>query len=512
MRIQKYLLAAAVCCMFFGAVSAKASDAPRPNIIVIMVDDMGYSDPGFMGSEIQTPNLDELAAAGTIFTRFLNHAKCEPSRASLMTGVHFHRQTHDHVVRRFKQVTTIAEELRKVGYFTASTGKWHLPDQPTDHGFDHFFGLVKGAANHFDPDGRLGLDAKCYLHKRYALDGKPFSVTDDDFYSTDAYTDYALKFLKERPAASPFFLYLAYTAPHWPLQAPTSNIQKYKDLYSKGWKTLRDERHEGLLKKGMISKDWKKAPADSNVTSWDALSAAQQTDASQCMAVHAAMIDRLDEQLGRILQALKKNGELENTLILFASDNGVSDETKFDRTKKVPAGPAHSFRTLPLGFCNAVNAPYRRYKKSNANGGICSPLIAYWPGKIPAGKIEHRPFSVLDIMPTLLEVAGSEVPDDVRPLDRKSILPLLTGGDYDPSPMCFHLKIGSTVNQKAVVQWPWKVWFDAKEGWSLYNIERDGAETTDLKQKYPEQFQQLIEAYEQFDTVAVKDQKTMNSN
>ena len=369
--------------------SSVSDSKHRPNVIFILADDMGYSDPGFMGSEIQTPNLDRLAAAGTVCTRFMNHAKCEPSRASLMAGVHFHRQTTDHVTREFRQVTTIAAELRKAGYFTASTGKWHLPDQPTDHGFDHFFGLVQGAANHFDPDGRLKLDPAVYLHQEFALDGRPFTVTDDNFYSTDAFTDYALRFLKERPAGSPYFLYLAYTAPHWPLQAPAANIRKYEARYLDGWDRLRDERYHRLVERGMIPKEWKRAAADPDVESWNSLSPAQKADASRCMAVHAAMIDRLDEQIGRVIQYLEENNELENTLILFASDNGVSAETRYNRTPNKPAGSVDSFRTLPLGFCNAVSTPYRKYKGWNANGGICFTYdcLLAWPHPCRQGRI-----------------------------------------------------------------------------------------------------------------------------
>jgi arylsulfatase len=224
-------------------------------------------------------------------------------------------------------------------------------------------------------------------------------------------------------------------------------------------------------------------------------------DAARRMAAHAAMVDRMDEQIGRVIQYLEQNGELGNTLIFFTSDNGVSAETRFDRTKDVPAGPAHSFRALPLGFCNAVNAPYRKYKCYNANGGICSPLIAFWPDHILAGNVEHRPLNVLDLMPTLLEVADVDYPTDLRPLDRKSAWPLLTGGAYEPDPMFFQLKYAS-VDQKAVVQWPWKAWFNGKEGWSLYRLDLDGAETTDLKVDFPERLDALIQAYDQFDASA----------
>jgi len=458
----------------------------KPNILLILADDMGYSDLGFMGSEVATPNLDRLAADGTVYSHFMNHGKCEPTRASLMTGVHFHRQSHDHVTRKFRQVTTIADVLRKSGYFTACSGKWHLPNQPTDHGFDRYFGLLQGAS--------------------LALNGEPFTETDADFYSTDVFTDYALQFLEQCPEDAPFFLYLAYTAPHWPLQAPESSIQKYEGLYQAGWEKLRDERHEGLVERGIISKDWKMAPADPKVVPWDSLSKIQKQDAARSMTVHAAMVDRLDEQIGRVIHYLEETGKLTDTLILFASDNGVSAETDFDRTPNVPAGAAASFRTLPLGFCNAVNAPYQGYKTSNANGGICSPFIAHWPGHIAAERIDPRPFSVLDIMPTLIEVADADYPTDLRPLDRKSVLSLWAGADYEPDPMYFQLRYGKSVDQKAVVQWPWKAWSNGSLGWSLYRLDDDGAETIDIKQDYPEQLSGLIRSYERFDTEAIRDQ------
>jgi arylsulfatase len=191
--------------------------------------------------------------------------------------------------------------------------------------------------------------------------------------------------------------------------------------------------------------------------------------------------------------------------MLFASVNGVAAELRFDRTKKIPAGPVNSFRTLPLGFCNAVNAPYRKYKTTNANGGIFSPLIATWPARIPAGKIEPHLINILDLMPTLLDAAGVEYSAEFRPLDRKSVLPLLTEGIYQPKPMFFQLKYAS-VDQRAVIDWPWKAWFNGKEGWALYRLDEDGAETVDLKNEHPEKLQSLIGAYDRFDRKAKQDQ------
>jgi len=473
----------------------------KPNILFILADDMGWSDPGFLGGDIDTPNLDRLAAEGTLYPRFFNHAKCEPSRASLLTGVHFQRQTHDHVVRRFKGVTTIAAELQKAGYFTACSGKWHLPDQPTDRGFDRFFGLVQGAANHFDPDGTLGLDPKCYLHKgMYALNGQPFSPDGRSFYSTDAYTDFALDFLRERNERQPFFLYLSYTAPHWPLQAPEDVIEKYASRYIGGWDRLRAERAANLRKAGIFPEGWALPPRDAEVKDW--ADWPQQADAARCMAVHAAMIDRMDQQIGRVLAYLEETGELERTLICFTSDNGVAAEMKFDFTPGRPAGGADSFRVLPLGFANAVNTPFVKYKTYNSNGGIGSPLIVRWPGPVPSGKINHRPVNILDFMPTFLDIAGADYPANLRPLDGLSL--------FDPvtRPMFFQLKYGH-VDQKAVIDWPWKAWCDFGS-WSLFNLEADPAEADDRAAQHPEKLEQLISKYEAFDRTAVADQEKFN--
>ena len=415
--------------------------AEKPNLIFILADDMGYSDPGFLGGDIQTPNLDRMANQGTVFSRFYNHGKCEPSRASLITGVHFHRQTYDHVLRSFRGVSTIAEQLKSAGYYTACAGKWHVPDDPTDHGFDHYFGLLGGAGSHLDPDGRLGLDEKYYLFKNYRLDGKPFPNIGKPFYSADAATDYAIRFLKDCPDDKPFFLYLAYRTPHWPLQAPAENIKKYEHHYDQGWDVMRRERYMNLLKSGVIDKTWKLSPRDKNVCAWDEWP--NKEDSARCMEVHAAMVDRMDQQIGRVLGWLEANGKLDNTLICFTSDNGVSAETNFDRTPQKFAGSVDSFRQIPAGFSNAINTPLMKYKTWNSNGGICSPMIAFWPQKIPSGRVEDSPISILDIMPTFMDIAGAVYPGNLRPLDGRSILPLLTGSEeMNPVPLFFQLKYG----------------------------------------------------------------------
>ncbi len=486
-----------------GAQCAQGADESidlrtKPNILLILADDMGWSDPGFLGGDIETPNLDRLAREGSFYPRFYNHAKCEPSRASLLTGVHFHRQTQDHVVRTVRGVGTIASELKKAGYFTACAGKWHTAGVPTERGFARYFGMLEGAGNHFDPGRTLGLDPACYLKQEYALDGKPFVPDGKSYYSTDAYTDYAIQFLKERQEGKPFFLYLAYRSPHWPLQAPEEVIQKYVDRYTGGWDELRSARAAHIRQAGVFSPGWKLPPRDPDVCNW--ADWPKQADAARCMAVHAAMVDRMDQQIGRVLDYLKEIGELDNTLICFTSDNGVSAEMQFDRTPDKPAGAVDSFRVLPLGFCNAVNTPFVKYKTYNSNGGICSPLIVRWPGRVPSGTVNHRPVNILDMMPTFLDVAGTEYSDKLRPLDGRSFL---TG---DPEVMFFQLEYPG-VYQKAVIDWPWKVWFDSSNGWKLFNLENDPAEADDLAAQNPEKLQQLISKYETFDRAAVADQK-----
>ena len=470
----------------------------RPNILFILADDLGYSDPGFLGGDIQTPNLDRLAKEGRVFGRFINHAKCEPSRTSLMTGVHFQRQTQDHVTREFHNVATIAERLRSSGYRTMATGKWHLPGKPTEHGFDRFFGLLGGAANHFDPTARLGLAPSLYLHREFLLNGEPYVDFKDAFYSTDAFTDYAVEFIKETPVEQPFFLYLAYTAPHWPLQAPVETIEKYKGRYDLGWDALQKERFEHMRKAGVLPPEWSLPPLPATVPEW-AQTDDQKADA-QCMEVHAAMVDRMDQGIGRLIDELEKNGRLQNTLILFTSDNGaigaIGQEARFDRTPTRPAGPVDSFRMLPEGFVHAVNAPWRGQKLTHLAGGDTSPLIVYWPGKVPAGIFSWETINILDMMPTFLAVSGATYPKNLQSLDGRDVSALLTKQPVLPSenevPHFLRL-VFSEADEHAIIEGRWKAYRSASDAWSLYDLVNDGTETNDLGKSHPETLKNLVE-------------------
>lgn len=475
----------------------------RPNIVLILADDLGYSDPGFLGGDIQTPNLNRLAKEGTVFGRFTNHAKCEPSRASLITGVHFQRQTKDHVTREFRNVTTVAEQLRRAGYRTFSTGKWHLPGKPTEHGFDRFFGLRGGASNHFDPSGHLKLGEELYFNSELMMDDKDFGEYPKDFYTTDAFTDYALKFIQETPANQPFFLYLAYTAPHWPLQAPPETIEKYKGRYQAGWDALRNERFEHLKNAGLIPKEWNLPPLPESMKPWS--ETPDQAAKSQLMEVHAAMVDRMDQGIGRLIQELEKDGRLENTLILFASDNGaigaIAKEARFDRTPDRPAGPVDSFRMLPEGFTYAVNTPWRGQKLTHLAGGDTSPLIVHWPGKVPSGVFSWESINILDVMPTLLAVSGANYPENLLPLDGRDVSALLENpsspaGEEVPQ---FLRLVFSEADEHSILQGRWKAYRSGKDAWKLYDLKADGTETQDLGGQNPETLKTLTEKFSTFE-------------
>lgn len=475
----------------------------RPNIVLILADDMGYSDPGFLGGDIETPNLNRLAKEGAVFGRFINHAKCEPSRASLITGVHFQRQTKDHVTREFQNVTTIAEQLRLAGYRTFSTGKWHLPGKPTEHGFDRFFGLRGGASNHFDPSGHLKLGSEMYIGGELLLDGKDFGEYGKDFYTTDAFTDYALKFIEETPAGQPFFLYLAYTAPHWPLQAPPETIAKYKGRYDKGWDALREERFAHLKNAGLLPKEWNLPPLPDSMKPWS--QTPDQRAKSQLMEVHAAMVDRMDQGIGRVLQELEKDGRLENTLILFASDNGaigaIAKEARFDRTPDRPGGPVDSFRMLPEGFTYAVNTPWKGQKLTHLAGGDTSPLIVHWPGKVPAGVFSWETINILDLMPTLLAVSGAAYPGGLLPLDGRDVSALLANpalptGDETPQ---FLRLVFSEADEHSILQGRWKAYRSGKDAWELYDLANDGTEMHDLGPQNPTTLKNLTEKFTTFE-------------
>lgn len=520
MLTRRSLLELAGLGAFTGAQPARAA-ARRPNIVVIMADDMGFSDIGCYGSEIHTPHLDRMAAQGVRFTRFANCARCCPTRASLLTGLYSHQagvgaMVNDQKLPGYRgflndRCVTIAEVLRAGGYRTLMAGKWHVgerrPHWPTDRGFDRYFGLISGASNYFtlDPERQM------------ALDDKPWRPRGAGFYMTDAFTDYALEFLDE-PAAKrqPFFLYLAYTAPHWPLHAREAEIAKYRDRYQGGWDALRQERHARMVKLGIVEKRWELSPRDPRIPPWQ--EAPHQEWEARRMAVYAAQIDRMDQNIGRLLAKLREMGAEEHTLVLFLADNGGCAENlesgfrnktgiykthdgrdvRLGNDPAVMPGPEDTFQSYGRAWANASNTPLRMYKSWVHEGGIASPLVAYWPDGIRQGnRLSHETSHVIDIMATCCDAAGVAYPQTYRgrrvtPLEGRSLLPILRGSRRQEHPALFWEHNGN----RAARRGRWKIVAGRGEAWELYDLEADRTECSNLAAAHPALVQELEADYD----------------
>lgn len=522
----------------FGSISLenKAHGRP-PNIVIILVDDMGYSDLGCYGGEIQTPNIDALAQGGVRFSSFYNTGRCCPTRASLLTGLYPHqagvgRMTADYNTPGYRghisqNAVTIAEVLRAAGYRTAMAGKWHLSvtkmepqhmrhlnnqlirpkfsdpaTYPVGRGFEQHYGVIWGVVNFFDPFS--------LVNNREAVKSVP-----KDYYITDALTDNTLRFIDEYSEGdAPMFLYLAHTAPHWPLHALPEDIDKYKDTYTEGWHATREGRYRRQVEMGLVDPGVCKLPDHQPAdASWDARND-REWDA-RAMAVHAAMIDRVDQGMGRIIAKLKEKGIYDDTLILFLSDNGASPERPsvpgFDRNSHTRDGrevtyyrDGESRDVLPGGettyagigpaWANASNTPFRYWKATQYEGGIRTPLIAHWPAgmKVKDNSISREPGHVIDIMATCVDVAGVAYPDKfnghkVTPLEGRSLLPIFSDHKRESHGAIFFEHFGA----RAVRQGDWKL-VAAEEGpWELYHLAVDESETNDLAAREPERVKQL---------------------
>jgi len=493
--------------------------AEKPNIIVIMVDDMGYSDIAPYGGEIETPNLAKLAGSGLRFTQFHNSARCCPTRATLMTGLHPHEvgighMTGEKASRRKSSppaydgnlndsCITLAQVCKSAGYATFMTGKWHLSgsdqaDWPLQRGFDRYYGCLSGASHYFAPyDWRIMYDGN-------TPDPHPKSTTDRRFYTTDAFTDHAIRFIDEHKSGDdkddPFFLYLAYTAPHWPLHAPDEELAKYRGKYDIGWDKLREQRYQRQISSGQIPATWKLSPRDPDVPAWDSLDEKKQAESAFRMAAYAGMIDRVDQKIGDLIATLKTNGDYENTLILFLSDNGACQEGSLiglgDPVKDRAPGTALNLPNYGKAWANASNTPYRLYKHFAHEGGSNTPFIAHWPARIKSGRDWFRePAQLIDIMPTILEVSGASYPaanhgNSIPPLDGISLTPAFDGKPLArKSPLFMEHE-----NNAFVLDGEWKlVGQDVsppkglqKKKWELYHISEDGTELHDLATEKPE--------------------------
>jgi arylsulfatase len=521
---------------------ADAAPANRPNIVVILADDMGYSDLGCYGGEVQTPNIDALAQNGLRFTQFYNVGRCCPTRASLLTGLYPHqagvgRMTNDAKLPGYRgrlneNCVTIAEVLRSTGYRTAMVGKWHLsnttegPDHmrhlnnqaiapqfgdpktyPVGRGFEEHYGIIWGVANFFDPFS--------LVHN-----AEPVREVPKDFYLTDAISDHAVEYIdKYGKGAEPLFMYVAYTAPHWPLQAIESDIKKYEDTFKDGWDAVRTRRFERMKKLGVLSPGAKAgmAPRNEPNAKWED-DPTREWDA-RAMAVHAAMIDRMDQGVGRIVARLRDRKMLDNTLILVLSDNGASPETigdpGFDRPsqtrdgrkiayppdKTVMPGPETTFFGFGPQWANVSNTPLRLWKAEMFEGGISTPLVVHWPGglKTKTGGITHGVGHVMDVMATCLDVAGATYPREfegrmITPMEGQSLAPLLRGEAWQE-----HKNIGwEHIGARALRKGDWKIVSRRKGDWALYDLAKDRAESHDLSAEEPERLKSMSELWERW--------------
>lgn len=527
------------------AAQVQAKQDTRPNIIVILADDLGYSDLGCYGGEIQTPNLDRMAQEGLRFNSFYNAGRSCPTRASLLTGLYPHqagigRMTFNDSLPGYRgQLTdhgvTIAEVMKEAGYQTGMVGKWHVAETvlredqrewlahqvyheefadkacyPVNRGFEDFYGIIYGVADYFDPFS--------------LVDGEtPVENVPKDYYITRALSDSAVAYVNRYARQEkPFFLYLAYTAPHWPLHALPQDIKKYEDTYKDGWDAVRQRRYERMKQLGIFPDtddfltprqhpdQWE----DNSTKEWDA----------RAMAVHAAMVDRMDQGIGELLEALQKNGELDNTLILFLADNGCSNENCQDysegendrpdmtrlgekiiypRHKEVLPGNELTYASLGPIWANVANTPFRFWKAKSYEGGINTPCIAYWPKGLEAqkGSVTAQQAHVIDIMATCFELGNAAYPAEyngntVQPLEGRSLVPVLKGEVREP-----HEYLGfEHFNERALIgKDGWKIVQPGKNApWELYNLNEDRTEMHDVASRYPKKLKKMVKEYEEW--------------
>lgn len=513
MRLFITLTTALLSPLFLLSQSAKAAagDPPRrPNIVVILVDDMGWSDLGAYGSEVATPNLDRLAREGMRFRQFYNTAKCFPSRACLLTGRYAQEVDMWESPAAMNNHTTFGAALQQAGYYTVAVGKHHGNENLYREGFDHYYGLKDGASNHFNPGGTIeeGFAQKNRV-RTYAFDAReesPWVPQDPDFYTTDTYTDWAIELLEQKPADKKnFLLYLSYTAPHDPLQAWPEDIFKYEGVYDAGYEPIRQARWEKQQAIGLVTEDYELSA--SSHANWSQLPEEEQSKEIRRMQVYAAMIDSLDQNLGRLFTWLQDNGFWENTLILFMSDNGASAEDAEHGHGEI--GSPSMWASLLSNWANVANTPLRYYKNDSYEGGIRSPMIAWWPGHIPANSFTNYEGHFIDILPTLLDVSGASYPSthnghSVGPVSGKSLVPVLTdnGPGQREGPLYFQWKKGG-----AVIQDGWKIVRSQGGGpWQLYHLSEDPAEMNNLAGEHPDRLQTMASQWQTWFTATTGEQ------
>ncbi len=527
--------------LFLLSLAGLLSAAPRPNIIVILSDDMGYSDPGCYGSEISTPNLDQLAAGGLRYTQFYNAGRCCPTRASLLTGLYPHQagigeMTNDGGQPGYRgdlsrNALTLAELLKTAGYRTYMSGKWHVArnldpagdksNWPLQRGFDRFYGTIIGAGSYYDP---------------WTLTRGNTAITPandpeyqpETYHYTDAISDQAVRFVNDHGKnEDPFFLYLSYTAPHWPLHALEKDIAKYRGKYDAGYEAIRKARYEKMKQLGVID-DWELSPPPAK---WEDIPEEQRAWEIRCMEVYAAMIDQMDQGIGRLVDALRNNDQYDNTLILYLQDNGGCHEAfgrkplrhaatgiqPMDRdelqTRMIPVrtrdghpvltgpdvmpGPDASYIAYGRNWANVSNTPFREYKSWAHEGGIATPLIAHWPAGISArNELRQQVGHLIDIMPTCAEIAGTTYPENhnnhsIQPMEGISLLDSFPR-DTDTA----RLLVWEHYGKAAIRQGKWKLVRMSGKPWELYDIAKDRSELHDLTDKQPAKARELAKLWD----------------
>ena len=531
-----------------GSPQLRARNYRRPNIVLIMADDMGYSDIGCYGGEINTPNLNGLAANGLRFTQFYNTARCCPTRASLMTGLYQHQAGVGHMMDDkgydsyrgdlSNNCVTIAEVLKQAGYSTYMSGKWHVTKHikpegpkhnwPRQRGYDRFYGTITGAGSFYDPT------TLCRGNTYVTPENDP-EYQPETYYYTDAISDNATRYVREHcegSAAKPFFMYVAYTAAHWPMHALEKDITKYKGKYDEGYACYRERRLKRLRKMGLVSKDWamSEQPGD-----WESVKHKEWE--SRCMEVYAAMVDNMDQGIGRIVAELKKQGIFDNTLILFLQDNGgcaegmgrgenindkwrsgVKDRKPMGKDELQPhiwppmktrdgrpvlggpsvmPGPDGTYIAYGRDWANVSNTPFRYYKHWVHEGGISTPLIAHWPAQIKSrGKLRHQPGHLIDIMATCVDVARAQYPSEykgkkITPMEGRSLVPAFGNKPIEREAIYWEHE-----GNRPVRQGKWKLVSRHPGKWELYDLEADRTELNNLIEKNPAKAEELKAMYE----------------
>jgi len=478
----------------------------RPNVIIILTDDMGFSDLGCFGGEIDTPHLDKLAQNGLRFTEFYNTARCWPTRATLLSGIYSNGLGKGQV--------TIPEILKPTGYQTGMVGKWHLgrnpaKDGPIQRGFDDFYGTMTGAGSFFDP-------------YTLARNTEFTEVDEEDYYYTDRIGVEAKRQIEAfAKSDKPFFQYVAFTAAHWPIHAPEKSIQKYIKTYEGGWEKLRNERYARMLEMGIIDKArWPLPPLEGRVKSWDTID--HKSWRIRNMAIYAAMVDHMDQAVGTIVRALEKTKELDNTLIIYFHDNGACPEhlsgngwntannilAKAKKAGKtiavgdkydIPMGGPMTYGSVGHNWANAQNTPMRRYKANVHNGGAGTPAIVHWPAglKTKPGAISSQRGHVIDMMATCLDLAGAKYPkqfkgNETKPHESFSLVPILKGDKVDRE----HAYVFNHGGTHAIVKGAYKIVREGRRPWVLYNLDQDRTETNNLASKYPDRVSQMAAIWE----------------